>query len=170
MENVIFLLKSPSKAFTAHGAQDVLGVLTTDFPLVLCLFNKRKLAPFPRRLPQDHRAEPAASPPPPLPPCPCQSLRGKGEGQKLEGATPLPHSHPPLSSWLLPCFFFLSLRVKTELSHLHMEFLLVCCGPVMPPLPLFSCPHLEHPYQKGRRDFFFFCFSGCTLGIWKFAG
>lgn len=35
MENVIFLLKSPSKAFTAHGAQNVLGVLTTAFPLVL---------------------------------------------------------------------------------------------------------------------------------------
>ena len=35
MENVIFLLKSPSKAFTTHGGQNVLGVLTTAFSLVL---------------------------------------------------------------------------------------------------------------------------------------
>lgn len=34
MENVIFLLKSPSKAFAIHGAQNVLGVLKTALPLV----------------------------------------------------------------------------------------------------------------------------------------
>lgn len=54
MENVIFLLKTPSKAFAAHGAQNVLGVLKNSLPSVpLCLFNQRKLAPFPRQFPQD---------------------------------------------------------------------------------------------------------------------
>lgn len=32
MENVIFLLKTLSKAFAAHGAQNVLGVLKNNLP------------------------------------------------------------------------------------------------------------------------------------------
>lgn len=77
MENVIFLLKSPSKAFAAHGAQNVLGVLKTAFPLVpfACLIRGGWLSS--QGLPRTAAPRPAMSPP-----LDCvSSFRAGGEGQ-----------------------------------------------------------------------------------------
>lgn len=57
MENVIFLLKTLSKAFGAHDAQERAWCFKDRLPSgPPWLFNQRRLAAFPRRFPQDHWA------------------------------------------------------------------------------------------------------------------
>lgn len=113
MENVIFLLKMSSKTFTAHGAQNVLGVLKTAFPLVLfaCLIRGSWL-PSKDSSPRINVLHPPASLP--ARPFPLALVGGpfgaRGEGQKLKGLphstlTPAPPSHCQPSP-LLPCFIF----------------------------------------------------------------
>jgi hypothetical protein len=89
MENVIFLLKSPSKAFAAHGAQNVLGVLKTAFPLVpfACLIRGGWLSS--QGLPRITALCPAMSPP-----LDCvRSFSAGGEGQQLREAPSHLHLH-----------------------------------------------------------------------------
>ena len=78
---------------------------------------------------------------------------GKEEGQKLEGATPPPpasHCHPGSCPVPLPLPSPQERAVmKAELSHLQMEFLLVCCRPVMPPFPLFSIWNIPVRREEG---------------------
>lgn len=109
MENVIFLLKSPSKAFAIHGAQNVLGVFKDSLPSgPLGLFNTSSLVPFPR-LPQDPRAMPAPS----VPTSPIPLARvGRGYGRGTETGRghhpPYLHSHLPIfipASTLFPLLF-----------------------------------------------------------------
>lgn len=166
MENVIFLLKSPSKAFSAHGAQNVLGVLKTAFPLVLfaCLIRgswlpSRDSSPRIIVLHPLH-ISPLASFPLPLSGGPSGA---GGEGQKLEGAATL-HSYrcpflPLPATPLLLCIVFPSPPPTPgkDLSGDQAEkspdrVLLACCTPITLPPPLFSCPHLEDPHRRGRGE------------------
>lgn len=117
MENVIFLLKSLSKAFTAHGAQNVLGVLTTAFPLVLfaCVIRGSWL-PSKDSSPRITSLCPLHLPPCPFPLALVSHFGVRKRDRNWKGPPPLLHPHLPLSSWLLPCFLFLSLLPKKGLE------------------------------------------------------